>query len=155
MRPAVYIETTIPSYLTARPSRDIVFMANQQITREWWDRRRVDFDLFVSQFVLDEAEVGDPDAAARRLEILRDLPVLEVDESCRHLALALLDGVPLPPKAKTDALHIAVAAANGVDYLLTWNCAHLANAALRSRIESICEACGVAPPAICTPQELM
>jgi predicted nucleic acid-binding protein len=155
MAASVYLETTIPSYLTARASRDLIFLANQQLTREWWDTRRSVFELFVSQFVLDEAAAGDREAAARRIGLLRELEILEVTPECLDLGRRLVVGIPLPPKAATDAFHVAVAAIHGIDYLLTWNCAHLANAALRSRIESVCELAGVSAPIICTPQELM
>lgn len=155
MKPSVYLETTIPSYLTAREGGDLVFRANRQLTIEWWQTQRAKYDLFVSQFVLDEASAGDPEAAARRLAAIRDLPLLDADEGCRVLANVLVAEIPIPQKAAADALHLAVAAVNGVDYLLTWNCTHLANAALRTRIESICERAGVGAPIICTPQELM
>ena len=155
MKPKVYLETTISSYLTARPSRDLVMAAHQQITREWWDTRRHDFDLFVAQMVLDEASAGDPEAAARRLEVLTPLPLLEPHEEEAELAQALLEHVPLPASAAADALHIAIAVVNGMDYLLTWNCTHIANAALRSRIEAVCRSHGFEVPIICTPEELL
>jgi hypothetical protein len=155
MKPSVYLETTIPSYLTARASRDLIFMANQQVTRDWWDSQRTRFDLFISQFVLDEAGGGDADAAMRRLELVRGLPLLEAGDECLLLARDFSVEIPLPQRAATDALHLAVAALHGMDYLLTWNCTHLANAALRSRIESVCESANLAPPIICTPPELM
>jgi hypothetical protein len=155
MKPRVYLETTIPSYLTAWPSRDLVRAAHQQITREWWDRRRGQFELFISQVVVRECQAGDPDAAAQRLDVLRDLPLLEQTEEATALAQALLEQVPLPDRAAVDALHIAVATVHGMDYLLTWNCTHIANAALRDPIESVCRASGYEPPAICTPEELL
>ncbi|MCG3131878.1 MAG: hypothetical protein FLDDKLPJ_02688 [Phycisphaerae bacterium] len=151
----VYVETTIPSYLTSRPSRDLIVAAHQEMVREWWDRKRGRFEVFISQFVLDEASVGDPEAVARRLQVLAGLPVLDVTDAGRALAKALLSQIPLPNRAATDALHIAVAATNGMDYLLTLNCAHIANAKYRSRIESLCEDHEVKAPIICTPEELM
>src|SRR2546425_9484285 len=108
MKPKVYLETTIPSYLTARPSRDLITAAHQQITREWWDTRRQDFDLFISQMVLDEASTGDQEAAARRVEILAPLPLLDPGEQGADLAQALIEHVPLPESAAADALHIAL-----------------------------------------------
>jgi hypothetical protein len=155
MKPRVYVETTIPSYLTAWPSRDVVMAGHQQTTREWWESRRQDFDLFVSQFVVDEAGLGDPDAARRRLEALADLPLLDVTDDVYALASRLVGRVPLPTKAAADSLHIAVATVNGMDYLLTWNCTHIANATLRARIEMVCRDGGYEPPAICTPEELL
>lgn len=153
MRPRVYLETTIPSYLTAWPSRDLVRAAHQQLTREWWSRRHL-FEIFISQLVVRECQAGDPEAAAARLAALEGLPLLEQDAEVGSLARALLDRVPLPARAEADALHIATAALHGMDYLLTWNCTHIANAALRGRIEAICRDSGLEPPAICTPEEL-
>ena len=155
MKPKVYLETTIPSYLTARPSRDLVTAAHQQITREWWDTRRHAFDLFVSQMVIDEASAGDPDAAARRLEVLAPLSLLAPRAEGADLAQALIEQVPLPIGAAADALHIAIAVVNGMDYLLTWNCTHIANAVLRSQIETVCRSKGFEVPIICTPDELL
>jgi hypothetical protein len=155
MTPRVYLETTIPSYLTAWLSRDLVMAAHQQTTREWWEARRQDFELFVSQFVIDEAGLGDPDAARRRLELLVDVPLLDASEDVYTLADALMKRVPLPPKAAADSLHIAIATVNGMDYLLTWNCTHIANAALRASIELVCRESGYEPPVICTPEELL
>jgi hypothetical protein len=155
MKPKVYLETTIPSYLTARPSRDLVTAAHQQITREWWDTRRHDFDLFVSQMVIDEASAGDPEAATRRLDVLTSLPLLDPQAEGTALAQMLIDHIPLPARAAADALHIAIAVVNGMDYLLTWNCTHIANAALRGRIEAACRSRGFRVPIICTPEELL
>ena len=155
MKPKVYLETTIPSYLTSRPSRDLVTAAHQQITREWWDTRRHDFDLFVSQMVIDEASAGDPEAATRRLEAVATLPLLDPQIEGIALAQMLIDSIPLPARAAADALHIAIAVVNGMDYLLTWNCTHIANAALRGRIEAACRSRGFRVPIICTPEELL
>ena len=155
MKPRVYLETTIPSYLTAWPSRDLVRAAHQQITRDWWDRRRAEFELYISQVVLRECQAGNATAAAERLKLLQDLPLLEQTEEATRLAQALVDRVPLPERAAVDALHVAIAAVHGVDYLLTWNCTHIANATLRDPIESVCRENGYEPPAICTPDELL
>ena len=155
MKPRVYLETTIPSYLTAWPSRDLVRAAHQQITRDWWDRRRAEFELYISQVVLRECQAGDATAAAERLKVLQDLPLLEQTQEATLLAQALVDRVPLPERAAVDALHVAIAAVHGVDYLLTWNCTHIANATLRDPIESVCRENSYEPPAICTPDELL
>lgn len=155
MKSRVYLETTIASYLTAWPSRDLVTAAHQQITREWWQKRRSDFDLFISQIVLREAGAGDPDAAAQRLQSLQDIPVLEERDEAVELAATLVGAIPLPKKAELDALHIALAVVHGMDYLLTWNCTHIANAALRHQIEAICHTRGYETPVICTPEELL
>src|SRR5207244_10393643 len=124
MKPKIYLETTISSYLSAWPSRDLVTAAHQQITREWWQARHEQFELFVSQIVIQEAGGGDPDAAARRLDMLKDLPLLELTEEATALAQEFVEQVPLPEKAAVDALHIALAVVHGMDYLLTWNCTH-------------------------------
>jgi hypothetical protein len=154
MKPKVYLETTISSYLAAWPSRDLVTAAHQQITHEWWQDRRDEFDLFVSQLVLQEASAGDPDAAARRLAFLDDLPLLEQNEEAVALAEVLVAAIPLPERAAADALHIAIATVHSVDYLVTWNCTHIANARLRGSVEAICRSHGYQPPIICTPVEL-
>jgi predicted nucleic acid-binding protein len=155
MKPRLYLETTIPSYLTAWPSRDLVRAAHQQTTREWWEQRRVEFDLFVSQIVVRECQGGDATAAEERLKAIRNLPLLEETAESLALAESLLREVPLPEQAAVDALHIAIAAVHGMHYLLTWNCTHIANASLRSRIESVCREHGYEPPIICTPDELL
>ena len=154
MKPTVYVETTVPSYLTAWQSRDVVRAGEQQVTRDWWERR-ADFELRVSSLVLLECGAGDTDAAALRLAALDGVPVLAQTLEAETLADTLLREVPLPAKAAADALHIAVAAVNGVAYLLTWNCTHIANATLRPRIEAICRQLGYEPPVICTPMELL
>ena len=155
MKSSVYIETSIISYLTARLSNDLRVAANQKTTIEWWENRRLDFDLFVSEFVLTEAGFGDPVIAKKRLEIIADLSELLVDDSAKMLVKILISQKAIPLKAEIDAYHIAVAAVNGIDYLLTWNCKHIANALMRPRIETICRQQGFEPPTICTPQELM
>jgi len=150
----VYIETTFVSYLTARPSRDLVMAAHQQITHEWWDARRAGYELCISQLVLDEAGEGDAQAAQERLLVLRPMLVLETTTDALELAKELLQAGALPEKAADDALHVAIAAAKAVPYLLTWNCRHLANAVMRPVIETVCKAKGFKAPIICTPEEL-
>ncbi len=153
-RATAYIETSIVSYLTARPSRDLLVAAHQQLTVTWWDQQRVHYDLFTSQVVLAEARAGDPEAAQRRLAVLELLPLLDVTDAAITLAAARVSGQALPAQAAQDALHLGNACLHGMEYLLTWNCAHLANARLRSRIEQICRDAGYVPPIICTPEEL-
>ena len=153
MRPKTYIETSIVSYLTAWQSRDLVRAAHQQVTRDWWASRG-SFELFASQFVLDEAAAGDKSAAADRLAALAEAAVLEVTEDAILLAEKLVAGGGLPSKARVDALHVAMAAVHGMDYLLSWNCTHIANATLRGKIEDLCREAGFEPPTICTPLEL-
>ncbi len=154
MKSKVYVETSVISYLTAWRSRDIVVAGNQETTREWWDRRN-DFELFVSRFVLEEAAAGDPGAARQRLNALDGIPELEITDRVEHMAETLLNQSILPLTAKLDALHIAIAAIGGMDYLLTWNCAHIANPALRHSIHLTIQSFGYEPPIICTPLELL
>jgi hypothetical protein len=155
MKPTAYLETSIVSYLAARPSRDLITAGHQQTTHEWWQQRREDFELYVSQLVLDEAAAGNSDAAERRGTLVEGLPLLDVTPEATALASALVRDVPLPAKAGADALHIAIAACHGMDYLLTWNCAHIANAELRPPVERVCRGRGYAAPVLCMPDELM
>lgn len=153
MKPRVYVETSVLSYLTALPSRDIVRAAHQQITLEWWAQRDR-FELFVSEMVLAEAGRGDPTAAGRRLAAADGLQVLSASVEAQALAAALLRSAAMPPKAAVDAAHVAIATAHGLEFVLTWNCAHIANAVMRPRIEAACRRAGFQPPVICTPEEL-
>jgi predicted nucleic acid-binding protein len=151
----VYLETTFVGYLTARPSRDLVVAGHQQITIDWWDTRRGDYELCVSQLVLQEAGDGDPQAARERLAVLGTMTLLEFTEEAVSLAEDLVKAGALPEKSGNDALHIAIAAAHRVPYLVTWNCRHLANATMRVQIESVCASRGFKAPIICTPEEMM
>lgn len=153
MKPRLYVETSIVSYLTALPSRDLVQAAHQQLTHDWW-AARAQFDLYVSQFVIDEASVGDRSAAARRLAALRNATLLTTTPDAVSLARELVRAGGLPERAIVDAFHIAIAAVHGMDYLLSWNCKHIANAATRGKIEATCRLWGAEPPTICTPIEL-
>ncbi len=155
MRQRVYLETSIISYLAARPSRDLVSAARQQLTHEWWARRRATFEVYISELVVAEATAGDPDAAERRTQLMRDLPSLNVSREAIALAQKLVQITGLPARAAVDALHISLAACHGTDYLLTWNSAHIANAELRPKIERACRDNGYEPPVLCTPDELM
>lgn len=155
--PRLYLETSFVSYLTAPPrlNRDPVAAAHQQISIEWWSRRRDDFDLVISQVVLDEVQGGDPAAARSRLEILSTLQRLAITDSATELARAILAEGLLPQKAFPDALHIAVATFHQVEYLLTWNCKHIANAEILPRIAALADSLGLDLPIICTPEELL
>lgn len=155
MASSVYIETTIPSYLTAWRSPELSMAAKQQTTRQWWDECREHFDLFISDAVLLEASGGDPEAAQRRLEILEGIPVLSPQPEADEIALSLIDRLALPDRAITDAAHIAICVVHGMDYLLTWNCTHIANATYQPIINDVCDAFGYAMPVICTPDQLM
>jgi hypothetical protein len=152
---SVYLETTFISCLVARPSRDLLVAAHQQTTQAWWADRRTEFECYVSQIVIDEASVGDPTEIQKRLSIVGGLSALEVTEESETLTQAILSSGVLPPSAVRDAAHIAVAAVHSVDYLLTWNCKHLANAQIARRIALVCQRLGYQMPIICTPEELM
>lgn len=143
------------SYLTARPSRDIVVAAHQELTRQWWDQRRMAYHLVVSDVVLREAAAGDSEAAEQRSAVLAGIEVLEVGDGALELAEELVRRGAVPHVAAEDALHIAIAVTNGVDYLLTWNCAHIANAAMRRAIDDVCVEQGCEPTVLCTPEELI
>lgn len=154
MAPKIYLETTIISYLAARPSKDLITAAHQQVTHDWWQHRRRDFDLFSSQLVIQESSAGDAAVAQMRLQLLSDIPLVQVSEDCVLLARALVEKGPIPQKAAVDALHIAIATVHGMDYLLTWNCKHIANAEMQTAVSRICRSAGYEPPVICTPEEL-
>jgi hypothetical protein len=150
----VYIETTVISYLTAWPSRQLVRAAHQQVTRDWWATARDRYDLFASELVVEECSAGDATAAAARKAVVDTLPLLFESAEAETLAEALVNELTIPPKARRDAAHVAIAAANGIEYLLIWNCRHLANLHQRGRIERVCRNYGFEPPLIGTPIEL-
>ncbi len=151
----VYIETSIVSYLVADPSRDLVTAANQQVTRDWWQTRRKHFVCLASQEVVVEAGRGDPEQVRRRLALLASLPRAAATAEAQELARLFLSTGCLPPKAARDAVHLAVATAIATDYLLTWNCRHLANAQILKRLEREAHRAGRVLPHVCTPLELM
>lgn len=153
--PSVYIETSIVSHATARPSNDPVVRVLQTQARLWWDTQRGVFDLYTSQTVLDEAALGDASAAADRLRLLEDLDLVPVNEEVRRVAGELLARSLMPQNAAVDALHVAAAAVAGVDYLLTQNCRHIANARVMPRVYALLEELGVPRPLICTPAEFL
>ena len=155
MKAKIYIETSVVSYLTARPSGDLVVAACQQITRDWWDGRRENFDLFVSARVIAEAAQGDKRAAATRLEILKGIPVLEVTDEALSLAQRLMTHLHLPETAVEDSLHIAIAVVSGMDYLLSWNCRHIANAQVAHQVLEFAQSWGYSGTLLCTPQSLL
>jgi len=151
----LYLETTIPSYLTSRPSRDLIVAGHQQVTREWRGRRRDNFRLYLSQLVIDEVSAGDPAAARERLKTVKDVPLLDITPEVTELASGILASGKVPRKAAADAAHIAIAAVHGMDFLMTWNCVHIANATNVRALALICREHGFDCPVICTPEELM
>ncbi len=155
MKPRLYLETTIPSYLVARRSRDLRLAADQETTEEWWETHRQNYELFISEAVLDEASDGDPTFATKRLAVLEGLPRLGAISAADALVARLLDEQIIPAVAAPDAVHVAMAAVHGMDFLLTWNCRHIHNPVLERRIQAACRACGFACPVICSPSELL
>lgn len=155
MKPKLYLETTIPSLLTAKPSRDVVVAGQQQVTRDWWNERRQLYELYVSTLVMEEAERGEAEAAAARLRELRECRVLPYPAEAQELTRALLASRLIPANAEADAAHIAIASVHEMDFLLTWNCRHIANAVIVKRLRALCEREGHPAPVICTPFELM
>ncbi|MCA2727706.1 type II toxin-antitoxin system VapC family toxin [Microcystis sp. M166S2] len=155
MSESVYIETSILGYLTARPSRDIVVAANIEVTKEWWNTRRGDFQLYSSQAVVKETSQGDVVIASQRLEILANLSLLDLNQAVLDLAEQFLERSNLPAKADIDAVHIAAATVHGMDYLLTWNCKHIANAQIQGKLAEISLDFGYELPILCTPYELL
>ena len=154
MKRKVYLETSVVSYLTARPSKTILGAAHQQITQAWWESRS-QYQLFISESVLRECAAGDPIAAQKRLMVLVDIPLLVIDENALDIASEFVNEGIVPSKAAEDALHIAIATVYGVDYMLTWNCKHIANPEIQRNIAAFLEPKGLFLPFICTPEELL
>jgi hypothetical protein len=154
-KPSVYIETSVIGYLVRRLNpRDVTIAHHQMRTREWWSARREHFELFVSAFVVEEARKGDAVLAAQRLGALSELTLLETKPAVFELSVELMRRTGLPKKAEMDSLHIASAAIHGLDYLLTWNCTHIANGVILPRVYKVCRDAGYEPPFVCTPLEL-
>lgn len=154
MTESVYIESSIVSYLTSRSSRDVVVSARQVITENWWLNQRSNFDLFVSALVIQEISKGDQEAAERRLSAVVDIPLLGVSQDALLLSEALIVRGAVPKTSEEDALHISIAAASGIDFLLTWNFKHINNAHTKAAIGAVVEAYGFACPVLCSPEEL-
>ena len=151
----IYIESTIPSYVVARPAPDLLQSARQQMTKDWWDLKRHKHELFTSQITLDEIAGGDRAMAQRRLEIMADIPLLDLTPDAATLARHILGSGLLPAKADSDAAHIALATVHRMDILLTWNCWHIANAAIQIRLRRVVQARGHELPTVCTPDEMI
>jgi len=153
-KPSVYLETTIPSLLTARPSKDARLAGMQASVRSWWVNQRGDFDLFASPIVIAEAQVGDAEMAAARLKCISEAALLTVTDDALDLAERLVRKMSLPAAKRNDAVHLAVAATSKLNYLLTWNCKHLANIDIITKVEALCEQAGYRCPLICTTDQL-
>lgn len=154
MKRKIYVETSVISYLTARPSKTIIGAAHQQLTLAWWGKS-AQYDLMVSEVVIRECGAGDSESAKKRLDVVRNLPLLLITDQAIKIAEALINEKIVPLKAIEDALHIAIATAHGMDYLVTWNCRHIANPEIQRGIASYLENIGTALPFICTPEELL
>jgi hypothetical protein len=151
----VYLETTIPSYLAAKPSRDVIQSARQQITSEFWAVARYRYELFASPLVLAEAGSGDPIVSQARLRYLEEVEILQVLPEARTLSRSLLTSGVIPANAGGDAVHIAVASVHDLDILVTWNCKHIANPFIRKQLEVVVESAGYSLPVLCTPERLL
>ena len=155
MKPTVYIETTVIGYLTSRPREDPIVAGHQQTTRDWWQTARDRYELVASELVVQECSAGDKKAAEERMEALAGITLLRTTSDADQLAEALIAGHAVPQSHPEDAIHIALAVVNGIQFLVSWNFRHIVNAAVRSTIERICRDAGYEPPIICTPEELM
>ena len=155
MKESIYLETTIISYYSSRPNRDIVIAGHQQITKDFIDKSALQYDIFVSELVIEECKSGDKEAAILRLELLKTFNLLELNNAALSLAKSLISGKIVPNQYAEDALHIALATMHGMDYLVTWNCKHIANAHIRNKLEKAIRNHGYVLPVICTPEELM
>ncbi|MHB1687706.1 MAG: type II toxin-antitoxin system VapC family toxin [Ignavibacteriaceae bacterium] len=154
MKQSVYLETTIVSYLAAKPSRDIVVYAHQQITQEWWENARTKLDCYIFPFVIQESERGDDEAVKRRLKLLSGIPVLELHNEIQRVSEIYFNRLNILDKAKLDAVHLAVACFYKMDYLLSWNCKHIVSARIRKNLEKMNNELKLFTPVICTPEEL-
>ena len=155
MNKSVYIESSVISYLTARPSRDLVIAGHQAVTAEWWDDHRLRYDVYISPLVVEEISAGDASAAAERLRAIADIPSVAVAAEAESLASALLAENAVPANSARDALHIAIAATQGIDYLITWNFKHINNASTRTMVIRAVSGFDLACPVLCSPEELM
>ena len=155
MRERVYLETTVVSYYTSRPSNNIIVLAKQRITEQWWPQALNRFDIFISEAVVEEAADGDPEAAARRLEALETFELLDIDDEVQRVYNLYIERLQIPQKALRDAIHLAVASVHGMDYLVTWNCTHIANGEIIKKLMKINTEMGISIPVIVTPDELM
>jgi predicted nucleic acid-binding protein len=155
MTKTIYIETSIIGYLTARPSKNLIVAANAELTRDWWDNQRNSFTIYISPLVLQEVAKGDAEMVNKRLEVLNNFPLLDITESVQNLAQEFQKQSNLPPSAAYDTVYIATATVYGLDYLLTWNCKHIANAQIQKKLAQVSLDFGYEMPTICTPYELM
>ncbi len=155
MKESIYLETSVISYYTSKPTRDIIVLAHQEITRQWWPKAIKRYDIFISEVVLEEAGMGDPYAAKKRLKEIKNFPNLGLNNHVEEMAKIYKGRLKIPEKSIRDAVHLALASVHNIDYLITWNCTHLANGGVIKKLIKINENFGVHTPIICTPEELM
>ena len=155
MKPTVYIETSVISYLTSKPSRDLIIAAHQQITLDWWETSLPNYEAFISPIVLEEISRGDSAAAQSRLDKISTFPVLEIIAEVKQLADSYFSKLKIPEKARADTYHLALTARHGLDYLVSWNCSHIVNGRIRKVLNEINAIEDIRSPIICTPEELM
>jgi len=155
LKPSVYVETSVIGHLAAWPQRDVIVLAHQIATQKWWETAFDKFELFVSRMVVQECTAGDENAARQRMEIVKKMQILITTPQAEALAANLIRGHAVPETEPEDALHIALAAIHGIQFLVTWNCRHIANVTNRAAIEGVCRLAGFEAPVICTPEELL
>jgi hypothetical protein len=155
MPASVYIESSVISYLTARPNRDLVIASRQAITSEWWSDHMGRYDVYISALVIEEISAGDALAAAERLNAVAGITSVTINPSAETLAGALLAAGAVPANSARDALHIAIATTQGADFLLTWNFKHINNAETRGLIAKVIADYGLVCPVLCSPEELI
>lgn len=155
MKPSIYIETSVISYLTGRLSSNLIVAAHQQLTQEWWENSLLHFDPFVSPVTIDEISQGDPEAARKRLGMIGNFPLLKITPDIQRLADTYFSSLRIPEKARADTYHLAVATVYKIDFLVTWNCKHLANGFVIRQLKNVNRELGTRSPVICTPEELM
>ncbi len=151
----VYIETTIPSYITSRLSRDLIIAGNQQLSREWWENERSSYDLYISEIVIAECRMGDTEAAKNRLDLLKEIKILKLTDDVNTLAYDYFKLFDIPEKSKLDTYHLAFTVLSEIDYLLTWNCTHIAHGEIRSKLRDYNKSKNLFEPILLTPYELM
>jgi len=155
MKPRVYVETSVISYLTARPSRDFLVVARQAFTRQWWEIRSERFDAVISGMVISEISRGDPSAALRRAQMCDGLESLVVDDKAIALAEQLIQLKAIPEQEPEDAMHIAVAVLNNIQFIASWNFSHLVGPEAKFRLQTQLKDLGYPVPLLATPEELL
>jgi len=151
---SIYLETSVISYYTAKPSRDVIVLAHQEITHEIWDKLKKKFKIYISEVVIEEAGSGDKEASQKRLSVIQDFPLLELNKEVEKLTEVYIKEFQIPKKALRDAVHLAIASVHNIDYLVSWNCAHIANGVVIKKLSEINTKMGIHIPVICTPEFL-